>query len=63
MKREALLQRVKQAVHKVEPEADSILYGSRARGDAQAESDCDFLTLCQMVHAPGVDTPCIQHLE
>jgi len=39
VKREELLQRVKQAVHKVEPEADSLLYGSRARGDAQAESD------------------------
>ena len=45
MKREELLQRVKQAVHKVEPEADIILYGSRARGDAQAESDWDFLIL------------------
>ena len=45
MKREELLQRVKQAVHQVEPEADIILYGSRARGDAQAESDWDFLIL------------------
>jgi predicted nucleotidyltransferase len=45
VKREELLQRVKQAVHKVEPEADIILYGSRARGDAQAESDWDFLIL------------------
>jgi predicted nucleotidyltransferase len=45
VKRKELLQLVKQAVHKVEPEADIILYGSRARGDAQAESDWDFLIL------------------
>jgi predicted nucleotidyltransferase len=40
-----LLERVKQAVHEVEPEADIVLYGSRARGDAHAESDWDFLIL------------------
>jgi hypothetical protein len=45
VKREELLQRVRQAVRKVEPEADIILYGSHARGDAQAESDWDFLIL------------------
>ena len=45
MKREELLKRVKQAVHEVEPEAEIILYGSRARGDAQAKSDWDFLIL------------------
>ena len=45
MKRAELLERVKQAVHEVEPEADIILYGSRARGDAHAESDWDFLIL------------------
>jgi predicted nucleotidyltransferase len=45
MKREELLTRVKQVVHAVEPEADIILYGSRARGDAHPESDWDFLIL------------------
>ena len=45
MQRAELLQRVKQAVHEVEPEADIVLYGSRARGDAHAESDWDFLIL------------------
>ena len=45
MQRAELLKRVKQAVHTVEPEADIVLYGSRARGDAHAESDWDFLIL------------------
>jgi predicted nucleotidyltransferase len=45
VKREELLARVRQAVHEVEPKAEIILYGSRARGDAQAESDWDFLIL------------------
>lgn len=45
VQRTELLARVKQAVHEVEPEADIVLYGSRARGDAHAESDWDFLIL------------------
>ena len=36
MQRAELLERVKQAVHEVEPEADIVLYGSRARGNAWA---------------------------
>jgi UTP:GlnB (protein PII) uridylyltransferase len=43
--RTALLERVKQAVYVVEPEADIILYGSRARGAVHAESAWDFLIL------------------
>ena len=45
MKRAALLDQVKQTIHEIEPEADIILYGSRARGDAHPESDWDFLIL------------------
>jgi len=45
MERRKLLQDVKQAIHKVEPVAEVILYGSRARGDAASESDWDFLIL------------------
>src|SRR5215813_8267509 len=45
VQRAELLERVKQAVREVEPEADIVLYGSRARGDAHAESDWDFLIL------------------
>lgn len=36
---------VKEAVHRVDPGATVILYGSRARGDAQPDSDWDFLIL------------------
>ena len=36
---------VKEAVHRVDPGATVILYGSRARGDAQPDSDWDFLVL------------------
>ena len=45
MQQAELLEHVKQAVHEVEPAADIVLYGSRARGDAHAESDWDFLIL------------------
>lgn len=45
MDRNALLKQVKEGVKEVEPAADVILYGSRARGDSRAESDWDFLVL------------------
>ena len=45
MKREELLEQVKQTVHEIEPDAEIVLYGSRARGDAHSESDWDFLIL------------------
>ncbi len=40
-----LLKRVKTAVHALAPTAEIILYGSRARGAARADSDWDFLIL------------------
>jgi predicted nucleotidyltransferase len=45
VKREELLERVKQTIHEVGAETDIVLYGSRAHGDAHAESDWDFLIL------------------
>jgi len=45
MDRDTLLTEVKEAVLEIEPTAELILYGSRARGDPHAESDWDFLVL------------------
>lgn len=36
---------VKEAVQRVDPTATVILYGSRARGDARADSDWDLIVL------------------
>ncbi|MCX8042890.1 MAG: nucleotidyltransferase domain-containing protein [Desulfobacterota bacterium] len=40
-----LIAKVEAAVHAIVPDADIILYGSRARGDANLLSDWDFLVL------------------
>jgi len=40
-----LLRKCKQAIRQVVPDADVILYGSRARGDATEYSDYDILVL------------------
>jgi len=40
-----LLAECKAAIRQVAPDADLILYGSRARGDAQEHSDYDLLVL------------------
>jgi predicted nucleotidyltransferase len=53
-------ERVKRVVHEVEPEADIVLYGSRARGEAHAESDWDFLILLHGV-VDDVRTDAIRH--
>ena len=45
MNRKVLLEQVKRAVREMEPDAEIILYGSRAREDSQAQSDWDFLIL------------------
>lgn len=36
---QVLLNRVREAVHAIEPDAQIILYGFRARGDAEPDSD------------------------
>ena len=45
MKRDELIQQIRQAVHEIEPGPEIILYGSRSRGDALSDSDWDFLIL------------------
>lgn len=39
--------RIKAAVHAVEPGAEVLLFGSRARGDAREDSDWDVLVLLE----------------
>ena len=40
-----VLSRIKTVVREIDPTADVILYGSRARGDEHVDSDWDFLIL------------------
>ncbi|HHJ51165.1 MAG TPA: nucleotidyltransferase domain-containing protein [Phaeodactylibacter sp.] len=40
-----ILIRIKKAIKEIEPRADVVLYGSRARGDEKQESDWDLLIL------------------
>ena len=40
-----LLNRCKEIVKEIDPSADLVLYGSRARGDAERDSDYDLLIL------------------
>ena len=47
MEKQQVLQLVKKAVHEVDDKAEVILFGSRARGDFQKESDWDFLILTE----------------
>jgi len=45
MNQAELLNCIKQVVREIEPEAEIILFGSRARGDARSDSDWDLLIL------------------
>jgi uncharacterized protein len=40
-----ILKRIKSVVREIDPTADLILYGSRARGDEHLDSDWDFIIL------------------
>lgn len=54
MNRKAMLDRVITAVSELDPLMEVILYGSRARGSAAAESDWDFLILTDGYADPGI---------
>ena len=45
--RNRLCERVKEVVREVEPGAEVVLFGSRARGDAGSDSDWDLLILLE----------------
>jgi predicted nucleotidyltransferase len=56
MNKKELLEQVKRAIREIEPDAEIILYGSRAREDSNAQSDWDFLILLDgPVHDERID--------
>lgn len=45
MNRKEIVEKAKQAIRAIEPDAEIILFGSEARGDARPDSDIDLLVL------------------
>jgi predicted nucleotidyltransferase len=50
-----LLKRCRDAIQTVVPDAEVILFGSRARGEAQPDSDMDLMILVDRVSTAGLE--------
>jgi len=57
-----LLKRCKKAIRQVVPDADVILYGSRARGDANEYSDYDILILVNCPANIALETKFVEQI-
>jgi len=57
-----MLNRCKKAIRQVIPDADVILYGSRARGDANEYSDYDILILVNGSADIALDTKFVENI-
>lgn len=61
MNRPEIVHKIKDILHHIVPQAEVILYGSEARGDADAKSDIDILILVDKDHLSYHDITAITY--